>query len=677
MASNSRSTTLYSNNGYGFTLTASFNENSTDTANNTSNITCTATFSASNSNWQTGSPSTLTIYWHDNRENYDRYVASISFAGISTWETKTTSGTINVTHNNDGNLSGYAYAYFDKGGTTTGWACNSGGIATDWTALIKINRYPTLTSGTNFNDTQNPVYTISNQDTTHTVRVKIEAGGNTQLITRDLAKGYNGKYTLELTEAERNTLRALTPNSKTLTVRETVCAMSGNTELSASFKDYTMTVVDATPTLTATYEDTNNTTIAITDNNQLIIRNNSTLQIDVSNATAYKYATLSSIKVLLNGTTYSGTLSGGSATFNIGTINVANNVTATVQLTDSRGFIGTQNLNIQVLDWQVPSAIISLQRHNNFYSETDINVNAEYSSLDNKNTITIKVRQKKVSDTTYSSYTTLQDGVTQQFTLDNNYAWNIQVLITDKLGSTTYNQILDRGIPIVFFDRLKRSLGVNCFPNDDESLEVDGDNILTRILGYGQEANAVSGDWNTACGTASGIYMGNNLDNSPTGATVDGWWWVIHIVHNATYQRQIAFSFLNNAEMYTRIQNNGTWNSWTQVGSNRATTLFSNDNGTQGDINLSDDPSNYSTLEIIYNDGHIQHIDVNKSGRFTLTIFWNDSTNGAGTFGAFYEIGYDKLEYQYARRFYFYTHDNKPTIDTNNAIVIYKVLGYK
>ena len=604
MASASKTITIGSPSGYTYNLTANFNENSTNTSGNTSNVTVTATIKSNGASWSSSYNSTLIIYWHDNRENYDRQVASINLKSLGINASASASGTINVTHNNDGNLSGYAYASFNKGGTSS-YTPYSSGVTTDWTALTKIDRYPTLVSGSNFTDIQNPVYNISNPDTTHTVRVKIEAGGNTQLITRNLSVGFNGTYTLELTEAERNTLRALTPNSKTLAVRETVCAMNGNTELSANFKDYTMTIVDADPTLSATYEDTNSTTTNITGNNQLIIRNNSTLEIDVSNATAYKSATLSTITTELNGTIYNGTLSDGSATFDIGTINVSENITAVVTLTDSRGFIGTKNVNIQVLDWVLPTAIINLQRENNFYSETNINVNAEYSSLDNKNTISIKARYKKVTDTTYSSYTTLQDDVTTQFTLDNNYEWNVQVVLEDRLGTTTYNLVLDRGIPIAFFDRLKRSLGIDCFPADTESLEVDGENILTRIAGYGQGANQVTGDWNTACGTASGFYMGNGLTNSPAGTTVDGWWWVIHLVHNSEYQRQIAFSFLNNGEIYTRIQNNGTWNSWTLVGSNTPTVLYSNPSGTNGNITLSDSVANYSSIEIHFrtNDG--------------------------------------------------------------------------
>ena len=561
MPSASKSTTLYSNNGYGYTLTASFNENSTNVVNNSSNVTCTATLSSGNANWSTSYASTLTIYWHDNREHYDRQVASISFAGMGANTSKSASGTITVTHNPDGEISGYAYASFSKGSTTSAWACNSGVITTDWTALTKIDRYATMTSAGNFTDIQNPSFTYNNpRNLTMTAWLEINPTGE-HLATRTISNTTSGTYTWELTEAERNQLRAKIPNSKTATCRIGIYSTIGSTQ-QASYKDVTYTIVEQKPTLTTAYQDTNTTTTAITQNNQLIIRNNSTLQVNVTNATAYKEATLSSITTTINGVVYNGTLSSGSATFNIGTLNVSENTTAVVTLTDSRGFIGTSNLQIQVLDWILPSAIIDLQRENNFYSETNINVDAEYSSLDNKNTITIKARYKKVSDSTYGSYTTLQDNVTTQFTLDNNYAWDVQILLQDKLGSTTYNLTLDRGIPITYFDRLKRSVGINCFPADDTSLEVNGNNILSRIAGYGQIANQVTGDWNTACGTASGIYMGENLTNSPTGSTVSGWWWVIHIVHNANYQRQIAYSFLNNSQVFTRIKNNGTWNNW-------------------------------------------------------------------------------------------------------------------
>jgi hypothetical protein len=241
MASASNSVTLWSNGGHGYTLNASFWENSTSTPNNTSNITCKATLTSQGAAWSSSYNSTLTIYWHDNRENYDRQVASINLSSLGINASAAAQGTINVTHKDDGSLSGYAYAYFTKGGTSS-YTPNSGGVSNGWTALTKINRYPVLNSGMNFTDRTNPTLNITAYGT-YPLRVKLEAGGNTSLITRDLSSRNSQSYTIQLTDEERKLLRSKSADGKTLAVRETVCAMNGSTELSASYKDYTMTIV--------------------------------------------------------------------------------------------------------------------------------------------------------------------------------------------------------------------------------------------------------------------------------------------------------------------------------------------------------------------------------------------------------------------------------------------------
>jgi len=241
MASASNSVTLWSNGGHGYTLNASFWENSTSTPNNTSNITCKATLTSQGAAWSSSYNSTLTIYWHDNRENYDRQVASINLSSLGINASAAAQGTINVTHKDDGSLSGYAYAYFTKGGTSS-YTPNSGGVSNGWTALTKINRYPVLNSGMNFTDRTNPTLNITAYGT-YPLRVKLEAGGNTSLVTRDLSSRNSQSYTIQLTDEERKLLRSKSADGKTLAVRETVCAMNGSTELSASYKDYTMTIV--------------------------------------------------------------------------------------------------------------------------------------------------------------------------------------------------------------------------------------------------------------------------------------------------------------------------------------------------------------------------------------------------------------------------------------------------
>ena len=565
-ASASTSKNIYCSKGYYYQLTASFTENSTNTTNNTSNITVTGSLASVYQggvapSWSSNYTSTLVVYWHDNRENYDRQVASTSTKSLGGGASITASGTINVTHNDDGTLSGYAYAYFTQGSSSGGWCPSSDGVNNSWTALTTIARasVPSISPST-FNIGDTITINTNRKSTAFTHNVILYFGNYSYTI----ATGVTDQVTFNTSQVASNMYQQI-PNAPQGEGNITLETYNGSTYIGTKYSTFIAKVTNSSPTFNKAYLDTNATTTAITNNNQQIIRNNSTLQINVTNAQAKNYATLSSASVNINGTIYNASFSGSSATFNIGTLNIASNTTAIVTVTDSRGIKTNQNLSLTILDWQLPTAIITLQRENNFYSETNINVNADYSSLDNKNTITIKVREKKVSDSTYGSYTDLQDEVTTQLTLDNNYAWDVQVLVQDKIGSTTYNLTLDRGIPITFFDRSKRSVGINCFPADSESLEVTGENILSRILGYGQVANQVTGDWNTACGTASGFYMGDSLSHSPTGSTVGGWWWVIHIAHNELYQRQIAFSFLENLAIYTRIMNNGTWNSWTQL----------------------------------------------------------------------------------------------------------------
>jgi len=278
----------------------------------------------------------------------------------------------------------------------------------------------------------------------------------------------------------QNRWYASIPNAKSGTYR--VKVTYGSQVTTKTGGTYTVNVNDCIPSIGAvSYQDTNSTCTTLTGNNQQIIRNQSKVQFTASGLTGNKSATIASCKVTVNANNYNMTLSGSSATVNNIVIDSASSLTATFTVTDSRGITATKSLNVTMLDWILPTAIISLGRQNNFYSNTDINVNADYSSIDGKNTITITASYKKITESGYSSPVTLQDDVTATLNLDNNYEWNVQVTVTDKFGSTTYNLTVDRGIPIIFFDRILRSVGINCFPLDEESLEVNGINLERNV----------------------------------------------------------------------------------------------------------------------------------------------------------------------------------------------------
>lgn len=385
--------------------------------------------------------------------------------GIGTWygngSYTVVSQEVTITHKADGTYSG----------TLSGTLSSSykSGTASGTFSLPKIDRIAVVSSVTDFNDESNPSITFVNP-AGFRINAYLEVG-NTRIVTKQNIDS-TSPYTLTLNSSQRNQLRQLC-TGKTLTVKVGIATcIGGTTETNWSYKEKQMTLVNANPTFTTTYQDTNASTLAITNNNQQIIQNNSTLQINIANAAALKYATLSSVRAEINGVTYNGTLSGSSGTINVGTLNLADETPANVILTDSRGLETTHTLTLDILEWSIPTGIVSVGRQNNFYSETDIKVDADYSSLDSKNVITLKVRTKKTTDQNYGAYTTLSDNVTSTLVLDNNYQWNIQVLVQDLIGSTTYNLTIDRGIPIVFYDRLKRSVGVDCFPNNDSSMEI-------------------------------------------------------------------------------------------------------------------------------------------------------------------------------------------------------------
>jgi len=436
----------------------------TNIANNTSTIKWTLYSENGNSNYYSTGPTTVTI---NGTQVY--YKARVAYSSKTFPAAKgSVSGTLTVTHNSDGKKSisvSLSTAIYTSTVTT-----NSG----TWT-LDNIPRQATITSAPNFTDIQNPTIQYSNPAGSNVTSLQAcisLTGSNDDIAYRNISMT-GTSYTFNLTESERNVLRQATTTSNTRTVYFYVrTIISGNTLYSS--QAVTLTIVNANPTFNVAYLDTNSTTTAITNNNQQIIQNNSTLQINLTNITALKYATLKTASINVNGTVTTQNISGSSLTFNVGVLNVSNNLTVPVIVTDSRNNKTTINLTIQVLSWSLPSAIITLQRENNFYSETDLTVDANYSSLGGNNTITIQYQIKKVSDSSYGSLTTIQDNVETQFTADNTFEWNIRIVLTDRIDSYSYILVLPKGIPIVFCDFLKNSMGINCFPVDKESIEAKG-----------------------------------------------------------------------------------------------------------------------------------------------------------------------------------------------------------
>lgn len=364
-------------------------------------------------------------------------------------------------------------------------------IATSWNATFggsgstnvnvtfpTINRYAVLTLATDFNDEANPYIYYSNPAGNSVTRLEacISLDGSYDDVPyREISKT-GTSYTFYLTETDRTVLRNASANSKSIPVIFYLRTLiNGVTYFSTMTK--TMYIMGGYPTFSVSYQDTNATTTNITGDNQKIIQNNSTLQLNITSATAYKGASLSTIKATINGVDTIKPISSSTLNIDIGTVNLSSNTTIPIVLTDTRGNTSQIGLNLTVLSYQLPSAIINLRRKQNYYTETDITPDASYSSLDGNNTLTIQYRYKKSSDPNYGAYASLTNYTTTTFNADNLYSWDIQVLLTDRIGSTTYNLTLNVGTPILFIDRQKYSVGINCLPQGNNTLELNGIDI--------------------------------------------------------------------------------------------------------------------------------------------------------------------------------------------------------
>lgn len=386
-------------------------------------------------------------------------------------------GDLTITHNGDGSKTFSASAEGAIGAVLV----NSTGSGS-W-ELPKISREATLTDAPNFTDEQNPTIEYINPSGSYasSLQACISLNEIDDLITwRDIPK--NGtRYTFELTEIERNSLRASSITSNILPVTFILkTIIEGETYYSKISRN--MVIVNADPVFSgATYEDVNPITLEITEDDQEIIEGLSSVSFTLSNLSALKSSVLSSISISINGVVVTAPVSGTtllSKVVSFGVVDASDDLEAIVTLIDSRGNTGTISVPLSILSYSAPSAIISCNRDNNYETDTELVVNAAFSSLDSKNELTIEYQYKEIDGSTWSALTEISNNTPETISLDNTKAWSLRVILTDLISSTTYNLAVERGLPLVFYDRKRRSIGINCFPSADEVLEVNGVNVF-------------------------------------------------------------------------------------------------------------------------------------------------------------------------------------------------------
>ena len=290
--------------------------------------------------------------------------------------------------------------------------------------------------------------------------------------------GVTNGSSISFTSAELNTIYSLMSTVNSGTFSFTITTYNGSTSVGTSSQSATGSITGASPSISSSnisYKDNNSTTVAVTGNNQYLVQNLSSLLVTISSATGNKGAYITKYEATINGVTKTLTSAGN---LDYGVINSGSNLTLTVKVTDSRGNTASASKTVMFLPWSLPTGIITLKRKNNYEDETYLKIQASYSSINSKNSVTIKYQYKQTTASTYSTATAISNNTQITLNLTKESAWDFRITITDKFGTTTYNAVLSRGRFIFFVDTKKLSVGINCFPVNSESLEINGIQVL-------------------------------------------------------------------------------------------------------------------------------------------------------------------------------------------------------
>lgn len=295
-------------------------------------------------------------------------------------------------------------------------------------ALDKIDRYASITSAPDFNNTNNPKITYNNTLGNGVSSLKAGIANTSAVIIvgyRDISKT-SKEYTFSLTDAERNALiNAVPKNKKSAKVRFYIKTTINSVE----YKDYvekTFTLINGEPTFSnISITDSNSATTKLTGDANKLIKYFSNAKISFTASPKYG-ASISSYKVICGDK---------SITSNSGTINSIESGKFIITATDSRGFTTTQTISKAIVEYVKLTNALDVEITNPAqgiinYTISGSQFNGSFGAVNNQIVRKLKYREVGTSNWTETSALTSNNG---SLTLDYTKSWEIKSIVSDKI----------------------------------------------------------------------------------------------------------------------------------------------------------------------------------------------------------------------------------------------------
>ena len=449
-------------------------ESNVNITNNTSVVTVTAYLGRASSRSYIGGTWSGSITVNGSTQNMSGTIPYPTYIDGGGWYALATKS-YTVTHNDDGSKTvGISSSWSPEAGVVPTWASASGNMT-----LTTIARKSTV-SCTNGNIGSNVTISISRKSSsfTHTLTYSFGSLSGTIATKTNLT---SVSWTLP------DTFYAETPNSNEKTGTITCTTYNGNTSLGSNTCSFKAFVTDADPTYNPLWleqKDVNSTTLALTNNQEIIIKGYSRLLVRKwNNAIPKKSATIKEYKVENQTQPYDDNFQ--HFYFN----NYAKD-NYTFYAIDSRNNSCVINhvFDYFVNYFDVTKGNISLTRSQGGVGEDlTLNYNGTFwngnfgnfqglqtTGVDNVTNLIATYRYKKTTDSTWTTGTTTINpttnnnnysfngqvaGDTQSHGFDINSSYDFEVTISDSLSTTTFSAILGAGKPAIAIYGNKVALG--------------------------------------------------------------------------------------------------------------------------------------------------------------------------------------------------------------------------